>query len=78
MLHVLAQLEDNFSFPMNKKALMWSNVVYAIIALIVLIALAWIFRKQINEIFKSLMGIIKTTTSGAEETSRNIKDLVEK
>ena len=57
---------------------MWSNVVYAIIAVIVLIALVWIFREQINEIFKSLMGIIKTTTTGAEDASRNIKDLVEK
>lgn len=63
---------------MNKKGLMWSNVVYAIIAIIVLVALVWIFRKQINEIFKNLMGIIKTTTAGAEETSKNINELIEK
>ena len=63
---------------MNKKGLMWSNVVYAIIAVIVLIGLVWMFRKQLNEIFKSLMGIIKSTNVGAEETGRNINELLEK
>ena len=61
---------------MNKKGLMWSNVVYAIIALIVLITLVWIFRKQISEVFGSLFNIIKTTTTETEEVGKNIKDLV--
>ncbi len=63
---------------MNKKGLTWSNIVYAIIALVVLITLVWIFRKQINEIFRSLSGIIKTTTIGAEEAGKDIKELIEK
>lgn len=61
---------------MNKKGMTWSNIVYAIIALIVLITLVWIFRKQINDIFKSLLNIIKTTTAGSEEAGKNIKELI--
>ncbi|MBS3151415.1 hypothetical protein J4443_03500 [Candidatus Woesearchaeota archaeon] len=63
---------------MNKKGLTWNEIVYAIIAVIVLITLVWVFRKQINEVFRSLMGIIKTTTAGAEETGKNINELIEK
>lgn len=63
---------------MNKKGLMWSNVVYAIIAIIVLVALVWIFRKQINEIFRSLMGVIKTTGAGAEDAGKQINEIIGK
>ena len=63
---------------MNKKGLTWNEIVYAIIAVIVLITLVWVFRKQINEVFRSLMEIIKTTTAGAEETGKNINELIEK
>lgn len=63
---------------MNKKGLTWSNVVYAIIAVVVLITLVWIFRKQINDIFRSLMGIIKTTGAGAEDAGKQINEIIEK
>lgn len=61
---------------MNKKGLTWSTIVYAIIAIIVLIVIVWIFREQINEIYKSLTVIIKGTSSGAEDAGREIKDLI--
>ncbi len=63
---------------MNKKGLIWGNVVYAIIAVIVLITLVWIFRKQINEILKSLFSIINTTTTGAEEAGNDINKIIGK
>lgn len=63
---------------MNKKGLTWDNVVYAIIAIVVLIALVWIFRKQINDIFRGLMSIIKTTTGGAEEAGKDIEKIIGK
>ena len=53
-----------------------SVVIYAIIALIVLITLVWIFREQVNEIYKSFMSIIKITTSESEQVGEGFKELI--
>ena len=63
---------------MNKKGLTWSTIVYAIIAVVVLIVLIWIFQDQINQIFKSLMGIIKGTTAESEDLGNKIRGLAGK
>ncbi|MEK6856465.1 MAG: hypothetical protein AABX49_00460 [Nanoarchaeota archaeon] len=63
---------------MNKKGLTWDNIVYAIIAIVVLVVLVWIFRKQINDIFRSLISIIKTTNTGVDELGKDIEKIVEK
>lgn len=51
---------------------------YAIIAIIVLVVLVWVFRKQMNEIYKSLMGIIKGATAGSEDAGEIIEELSKK
>ena len=63
---------------MNKKGVVWSTVIYSIIAIIVLITLVWIFRSQITEVYKSLTNIIGLTTSQSEEVGKNLKDLIKK
>jgi len=63
---------------MNKKGMAWSTIVYAIIAIIVLVVIVWIFRKQINEIYKSFMGIIKGATAGSEDIGKSIEELSKK
>jgi Na+-driven multidrug efflux pump len=62
---------------MNKKGVVWSTIIYAIIGIIVLIAVVWIFRKQINEIYTNFSGIIKTTSSESEEVGKGLRDLIE-
>jgi len=63
---------------MNKKGLTWGTIVSAIIAIIVLIAIVWIFRKQINEIYKDLTGIIKSVTSGGDEVGKGLEEIIKK
>jgi hypothetical protein len=62
---------------MNKKGMTWGTIVYAIIALIVLITLVWFFRDQINEIYKGFTNIIQGTTAGTEELGDQIKELTQ-
>lgn len=62
---------------MNKKGMAWGTIVTAIIALIVLVTLIWIFREQIGAISDKFFEIIKQTDSSTEEFSRSIKDLVQ-
>lgn len=62
---------------MNKKGIAWSTIIYAIIGVIVLVTLVWIFREQINEIYKSFMQIITTTGSESKEVGESLKELVE-
>ena len=63
---------------MNKKGVTWSTIIYAIIAIVVLLVIVWIFREQVNEISKSLMNLIKTTTAGSEDVGKGLKDLIER
>lgn len=58
--------------------MVWGTVVTAIIAIIVLIAIAWIFREQINAIYKSLTGIIKGVTVGSDEVGKGIDEIIKK
>ena len=60
---------------MNKKGMSWSVIVTAIIALIVLLFVIFIFKEQIGELFKNFLNIVKMTTSGSEEFSKSIGDL---
>ena len=62
---------------MNKKGVTWSTIIYAIIAIVVLLVIVWIFRTQVNEIYMSLSNIIKTTTAGSEDVGKGLKDLME-
>jgi hypothetical protein len=61
---------------MNKKGMTWSTIVYAIIAVIVLITLVWIFQEQITEVYKGMMGILNPTVSGVEDAGKAIEELV--
>jgi len=61
---------------MNKKGLTWSTIVTAIIVLIVLVTIIWIFREQIGDISEKFSEIIKQTGASSEEFSESIKDLV--
>ena len=63
---------------MNKKGITWSTIIYAIIAVIVLITILWVFREQMNDIYKSLTGILKTTTAEGESVSEGFKELIGK
>jgi len=65
----------NFSFPMNKKGLTWETIIYAILALIVLVTVIWMFRTQIGAIFKSMSEIIQTTTIESEQVRKGIEGL---
>ena len=61
---------------MNKKGLTWSTIVTAIIALIVLIFIVWIFREQIQGISKQFLSVIKQTGASADDFSKNVKGLI--
>lgn len=63
---------------MNKKGVVWSTVIYSIIAIIVLITLVFMFKTQITEIYKTLTNIIGLTTSGSEEVGKSLKELIQK
>ena len=63
---------------MNKRAMTWSTIVYAIIAVVVLVVIIWIFQDQINQIFKSFMAIIKGTTAESEDLGNKIRELANK
>ena len=54
----------------------WNTIIYAIIAIIVLITLVVLFRSQILAIYQSLMQIITGTTAGTEEIGKGINDLI--
>jgi len=57
---------------MNKKGLTWTTLVTAIIAIIVLILVVWVFREQIDAIGKQFMGIIKQTGTSGKEFNQDL------
>jgi uncharacterized integral membrane protein len=61
---------------MNKKGVTWSVIIYGIIAIIVLITLVWIFREQMNEVYKGITTVFKPAVAGTEEASKAIEELV--
>jgi len=61
---------------MNKKAMTWNTIVYAIIAIIVLIVIVVFFRRQILQIYDSLVKIITGTTAGTEEIGKGFEEIV--
>lgn len=60
---------------MNKKGVAWGTIVTAIVALIVLLIIIWIFKEQISEVSSKFFEIIKQTGGNAEDFSESIKDL---
>ena len=60
---------------MNKKGLAWGTIVTAIIAIIVLMTLIWIFRDQISEISKQFLSVIKQTTASSKDFSEEVNQL---
>lgn len=60
---------------MNKKGLTWNFIVTAIIAVIVLILLIWIFKEQIGQVSKEFLNVIKQTTASSKEFSEGLKNL---
>lgn len=62
---------------MNKKGMTWSTIIYAIIAVIVLVTIVWMFRKQIDEIYRSLVNIIKITTGESEQVGKGLREVIE-
>ena len=60
---------------MNKKGLAWGTIVTAIVALVVLLIIIWIFKEQISEVSSKFFDIIKQTGTNAEDISESIKDL---
>lgn len=60
---------------MNKKGLTWNFIVTAIIAVIVLILLIWIFKEQIGQVSKQFLNVIKQTTTSSKEFSEGLKNL---
>ncbi len=59
---------------MNKKGLTWNVIVSAIIAVIVLILLIWIFKEQIGQVSKEFLNVIKQTTTNSKEFSEGLKN----
>ena len=62
---------------MNKKGMAWGTIVTAIIAIIVLMMLVWIFREQISEISKQFLSVIKQTTASSKDFSEEVGKLGE-
>jgi DNA-binding transcriptional regulator of glucitol operon len=62
---------------MNKKGMSWNVIVTAIIVLVVLLFLIWIFRDQISAISSKFLGIINQTGAGAGEFSDELDRLRE-
>ncbi len=60
---------------MNKKGVAWGTIVTAIVALIVLLIIVWIFKEQISEVSSKFFEIIKQTGDNAGDLSESIKDL---
>ncbi len=61
---------------MNKKGMAWGTITTAIIAILILLILVYIFREQISAISKNFLGIIKQTDAGASGFSESIKEIV--
>ena len=63
---------------MNKKgAITWEQIMYAIIAVIALVVLAWIFRDYINQVtggFGNILDPIARESEQVEEGIRQIPD----
>ena len=60
---------------MNKKGVTWGYIVAAIIAIIVLITLIWMFRASLSESIKSWFTIIDSVGGGGEEIGKDIAEL---
>ncbi|MBU2639186.1 MAG: hypothetical protein KKG75_00595 [Nanoarchaeota archaeon] len=60
---------------MNKKGLAWGMIVTAIIAILVLVILVWIFREQLTGISEQFLNVIKQTSASSKDFSEEIKNL---
>ena len=63
---------------MNKKgAITWEQIIYAVIAVIVLVVLAWVFREYINEATGGFSNILKPVADESKNVREGLKGLTD-
>ncbi len=60
---------------MNKKGLTWNTIVTAIIVVIVLVTLIWIFREQIGSITDNFSGVTEQVTDSTKGFTEDLKKI---